>query len=156
MYRIGVLGDTHGEWRHTIPALAALKADRLLHTGDHYSDAQQMARALKLEVNAVLGNCDFLTSGPKEEILEVAGKRIFLTHGHLYGVKKGLLNLYYRGKEAEAELVVFGHTHAWTLEKMEDILLFNPGSASRPRYNNPTIGLIIINEGKIAVQRIEI
>ncbi len=156
MYRIGVLGDTHGEWSHTIPALAALKADRLLHTGDHYSDARQIARALKLEVNAVLGNCDFQISGPKEEVLEIAGIRIFLTHGHLYGVKKGLLNLYYRGKEAEAELVVFGHTHYWTLEKMEGLLLLNPGSPSRPRKTNPTIGLIIINQGKIEVQKIEI
>jgi putative phosphoesterase len=88
--------------------------------------------------------------------MEIAGKRILLTHGHLYGVKKGLLNLYYRGKEVEADLVVFGHTHAWTLEKMEDILLFNPGSASRPRKTNPTLGLIIINKEKIEVQKIEI
>lgn len=156
MYRIGVLGDTHGDWRHAVPALAALRANRLLHTGDYYGDAQQIARALKLEVNAVVGNCDFLAKGPKEEILEIAGKRIFLTHGHAYGVKKGLLNLYYRGKEVGADLVAFGHTHNWTLEKMENLLLLNPGSPSRPRRANPTIALVIIDEGTIMTQKIEL
>jgi len=156
MTKIGVLGDTHGELKQALQAIGSLDVDLLLHTGDYYSDAIRLAEASGIKVIGVLGNCDFSSSGPKEKILEFEGKRIYLTHGHLYGVKKGCLNLFYRGKEVGADLVVYGHTHSWSQQRMEDMIIFNPGSPSRPRNSGPTLGLIIINQGQIEVRKLEI
>ena len=38
------------------------------------------------------------------------GKKIFITHGDLYGVKYGMTNIYYKGKEVGADIVLFGHS----------------------------------------------
>lgn len=150
MVRIGVVGDTHRDTDLATRALGLLgDLDLILHTGDHYTDARRISRELKAEVLAVVGNCDFNCSGPRERLIEVEGKKIYLTHGHLYGVKSGLLNLFYRGKEVEADLVVFGHTHRAVQEEKEGIILFNPGSPSLPREKRPTMGLVTFEQGAI-------
>jgi hypothetical protein len=156
MTRIGVLGDTHGKFEQAIPVLKSLEVDLILHTGDYYRDAIHLSQALGIKVIGVLGNCDTMSHGPKEKILELEGKRIYLTHGHLYGVKTGCLNLFYRAKEVEAHLVIYGHTHREAKETIEDTIIFNPGSPSKPRNNRPTLGLVIINEGQIQARIMEI
>ena len=57
---------------------------------------------------------------PKEGIIEVNRRKIFFTHGDLYGVKSSINNIYYRGRELGVDVVLFGHTHQQIIEeKME-------------------------------------
>lgn len=157
MIRIGVFGDTHGDTALAARSLASLGAlDLILHTGDHYEDARKIAREIKQEILAVAGNCDPYSFGPKERVIDVGGKKIYLTHGHLYGVKKGVLNLFYRGREVEADLVVFGHTHRAVQEEIEGMILLNPGSPSLPRGRQKTMALVTIEEGEIKASIINI
>jgi len=103
----------------------------------------------------VRGNGDFLrTDYNFDEVVEVKGKKIFLTHGHRYNVKQGIMNLYYKALELNADLVLFGHTHIPIVEKIDGITIMNPGSPTFPRGFNRknTIGILTIGdivEGKI-------
>jgi putative phosphoesterase len=134
MRRVGILSDSHGNWDMAEQAVRAMgDCDELAHAGDYYRDALHLEDCLGVPVRAVTGNCDRSVTGPQEEVWQVDGHRIFLTHGHLYGVKYGLLKLYYRARELDAEIVIFGHTHVPLDEIYEGIYFINPGSVSWSR-----------------------
>jgi len=132
--RVGILSDSHGDLKRAKQAVAEMgPVDLLLHAGDHYRDAIRLGELYGIEIKAVAGNCDLNAPGPVEEVLEIQGRRIYLTHGHLYGVKHGLMRLFYRTCEVGAEIVIFGHTHAAQRGEIEGIYFLNPGSIARPR-----------------------
>ncbi|MCL6635805.1 MAG: metallophosphoesterase [Peptococcaceae bacterium] len=147
--RIGIISDTHGRVDRALKLLSQLEPlDLLLHAGDHYRDGQLLAQALEVAVHAVAGNCDFHPAGPGEEVLELEGKKILLTHGHLYHVHFSLQKLLYRALELQADVVVFGHTHVRYCNVHEGVLFFNPGSIHDPRgEHGPGCGLLVL-EGR--------
>ena len=130
---VAVVADTHAKTQPIIRELKKFKPDHLLFAGDHYVDGQKIARSLSIPFNAVAGNCDAGNSRPQEETISLMEHCIYLVHGHQLGVKSSLNRLYYRAKELNADLAIFGHTHYPHLEKIDDIWLVNPGSPSRPR-----------------------
>lgn len=150
--RLAVVSDTHGYWRAAGQALAALAPlDLVLFAGDYYRDPWPWAKRESVKLVAVVGNCDFGAPGPEEELLEVGGRRILLTHGHRYRAKWGLERLFFRGLEVQVNAVVFGHTHVPVATYGEGgLLLFNPGSASHPRAGeSATVGLLEVERGLI-------
>ena len=80
----------------------------------------------------------------EENLFEIDGVKIFLTHGHLYDVKRSLSSIKEIGKKLNVSLVVFGHTHKPYIEKDEDMTLFNPGATEDGRY-----GVIILENKNI-------
>lgn len=131
--RIAVVGDTHAKVEAAKRELLKAKPDHLLFTGDFYADAKRLAYHVGVPYKAVVGNCDAADAGPQELVVELAGKRFYMVHGHQYGVKLGLQSLLYRGQEQEADVVLFGHSHMSCCELVDNIWLINPGSPSRPR-----------------------
>ena len=92
-----------------------------------------------LPVNAVRGNCDLRSTLPRALSCAVGGLRIFATHGHLYGVKHDPIfrELCYAALEENADVVLFGHTHAPFRDRTMGMELLNPGSigpTTRPSY----------------------
>ncbi|CAH0539033.1 phosphodiesterase [Vibrio marisflavi] len=84
---------------------------------------------------AVRGNCDsevdqMLLDFPMmvdySWLLLESGKRMFITHGHIY-------NMDNRPKLAEGDILVCGHTHIPVAERYHDIYVINPGSITFPR-----------------------
>lgn len=144
---IAVVSDTHRMDRYIKLAKELIKeADVLIHLGDNIEDVEVLERGFKGEVYAVSGNCDYSNRYPKERIIELNGKKIFFTHGDIYGVKNGLNNIYFKGREVEADIVLFGHTHEAIIEKENNIILMNPGSISLPRFKGRYVGFIDITE----------
>ena len=146
--RILVVSDTHGNY-HLLNRIlkTAGTVDLFLHAGDGGNDLLQVAQDFpSLSVQGVTGNCDYFSAHPQELLFEVGGKKIFLTHGHQYGVKRDLLRLILKGKESGAELIIFGHTHLPLFEQAHGLFIFNPGSLSRyslgrsPSYGEIEIG----------------
>ncbi|MDH8678940.1 metallophosphoesterase [Fusibacter bizertensis] len=150
--KVLVISDTHG---YIAPVIRYMKKypmlfDRVWHLGDHFKDALGIASATGCDMIGVKGNCDSHANANEDEILEVSGKRVLLTHGHLYGVKHSLLRLHLKGLEDHLDLICFGHTHMATQTEEDGVILFNPGSASLPRLGGyPTIGLLTISENGI-------
>ncbi len=131
--RIAIIGDTHGRVSGIKTVLANNPPEHIIHTGDYFADAKRIAMPLKLPFHAVTGNCDAKKGEPDELLLELAGRRIYVAHGHQYGVKRDLNSIWYRGQEMQADIVIFGHTHIPHCEKVGETWLLNPGSTSRPR-----------------------
>lgn len=69
---------------------------------------------------------------PRSTVLNAAGKKILLAHGHEYGVYYSTDMIENAAKEYSADAAVFGHTHC-PAEIRHDVYLINPGSISCPR-----------------------
>ncbi len=149
--RVGVLSDTHGAIEKAMRAIQKKmgEIDALIHAGDLYSDALQLRSLLSIPVYAVSGNCDIFSQGQEELVFSLEGCKFYITHGHLYRVKNDLQLLRERAKEIGAQVTVFGHTHIPCNRKEGGILLFNPGSASRPLPGQQACcGILKVEKGK--------
>ncbi|MGE5673073.1 MAG: metallophosphoesterase [Mycobacterium leprae] len=158
MIRVAVLSDTHGglDNLHRLSALLG-PVDWLLHAGDHMQDAQEIGSRLLVEperVRAVVGNCDYPLREPVHQAFPIGDVTVYLTHGHLFGVKQGLERLYYKAKELSADVAIFGHTHVAYQAEWNGVLLLNPGSATAPRpYGQlPSCGLLEIEGREVRAQ----
>ncbi len=148
--KIGVLSDTHGNVIISEKIINKMDfVDLVLHAGDFYRDAEKLAKKLPIKIKAVVGNCDSPMISPEEELIDAAGLKIYLTHGHKFDGANLYNSLLYKAKEVKADIVVYGHTHIASRFEQEGILFFNPGSISNPRFHGPTYGIITINEGKV-------
>lgn len=147
--KILVVSDTHSRNQEFIDkVINGERYDMLFHLGDYVEDGQEIARALGVPSYLVRGNGDYDSNYKLEEVLDIEGNRIFLTHGHLYRIRFDLSNLYYRAREVAADLVVFGHTHVPLNIEKNGLKIFNPGSPSFPRQlkGGKTYGVIDIGD----------
>lgn len=149
--RIGVVSDTHGDLYVLKQVVAAAgPVEHWLHAGDHYQDGWKLAEISGLPVTVVAGNCDRTTAVLVDEYVKLAGKTIWLTHGHRHHVKYGMQDLVWWGSQYTADIVIFGHTHVPYCGWHDGILLFNPGSPSSPRGgSDPGYGILQINENGV-------
>ncbi len=157
MIKVLVISDTHGQIEHAVDVIEKEGPfDRMIHLGDQVEDAYRLAAWLGIEeLDLCVGNCDYVSEGPAEKIIEIGGVRIFMTHGHRYGVKYTMDRLYYRAKEVEAKIALFGHTHQRRMEEEAGLVLFNPGSLSLPRdyqQKRKSFGIIQITEGQFHLE----
>ncbi len=132
--KIGIVSDTHGNMGAVeAVAEAASDVEIWLHAGDFVEDARYLEELSDTGVVKVAGNGDWpRTEAPLETVVEIAGHKIFLTHGHTYGVNHGTVQLAEAARAAGCDIAVYGHTHRVDYEEGE-ICVLNPGSASRPR-----------------------
>jgi putative phosphoesterase len=151
--RVGVVSDTHGSYFLLQKALEAMGGiDLLIHAGDGADEMKRLLSEHPVRCEQVAGNCDAAPYLPTQTRFDLAGYRVFLTHGHLFGVKSGLLRIAAKGLEEEAKVVVFGHTHEPTREEYRGVLLFNPGSLSSKAYGSPSYGLLELDKDGIKAE----
>jgi len=127
-----VLSDTHRRTDRMITAAEIIKPDAVLHLGDYTEDIVELQSHLPdIDCYAVPGNGDYDFDIDSETLLSFHGFKIFMTHGHKFGVKSGLDRLIRRAEAVGADLALFGHTHQALSRKYDGIWLFNPGQMSR-------------------------
>jgi len=136
MHKVVIVSDSHGLTDELQEIKTRHDADVYIHCGDSELDLD----APELEgYTTVKGNCDFSSPFPLEEVMEIGGLRFFISHGHITQVKSTLLNLQYRAKELNAEVVCFGHNHIAYAEKIDETIFINPGSIRYPnRIKEPS------------------
>jgi len=130
------MSDTHGDSGAVKQLLENCKdqVSAVVHLGDHTRDIMRVAVADKAGVyHIVNGNTDSFLEAYKDRVIEVGGKRIFITHGHRYDVKIGIDMLIYKARELQVDACLFGHTHVAALFKQSGIVFLNPGSLTNPR-----------------------
>lgn len=149
--KIGITGDTHGSTQAIRRILQLTPPVELwLHTGDYAADGNLLNNMSGVPVISVRGNCDLLDSDVKpDELLELEGFKVWLTHGHKYIERNVQADLGYWAHQLGQELVVFGHTHVPMCEHYTDTLLINPGSPSRPRGGSEaSFAVLTLDKGK--------
>jgi len=151
--KILVLSDTHGDVNK---AREAIKENNninlILHLGDYFRDAQKLSKEFpEIPIEYIYGNSDFMVDDiPAEKLLNLDGKKIFMTHGHKYSVKWGYEKLFEKAHETDADILLFGHTHVAEIVKNGSGYILNPGSISDARGgNSESYALIEINNKKI-------
>lgn len=145
--RIGVVGDIHGNYYGLKQAVREMgRIEMLLFTGDGYREISRLQDGTDLQVTGVVGNCDFSSIYPSEQLLYLDQYKVLLTHGHLHGVKTDLTRLGMAGRAQGAQLVIFGHTHEPLSTDWYEVKLFNPGSLSLEHsYRGPSYGVVEIS-----------
>jgi putative phosphoesterase len=150
--RIGILSDTHlSELTERFQAQVERcfhDVDLILHAGDLTSPTILAAFSPK-EVLAVHGNmCDregHITL-PALRTFTVGGFNIVLVHGDAFGysnIEERLFTAF-----AEADCIVYGHTHRATCHRLGGVLLINPGSftATGRHGTPPTYAILNVGE----------
>lgn len=132
--KIGLISDTHGNWSAIDQAVSiAQNMDMWLHMGDCTPDAEYLQSLVEVPVYGVAGNCDWPTPNIHyEKIIDLGEHRIFITHGHNYGVRYTQEYIMEAAESQNADIAVYGHTHIVEYFPGPPLIL-NPGSASRPR-----------------------
>jgi len=133
--KIGIIADTHmSEQGKDLPQ-AVLEAfrqvDMVIHAGDLVESSVLSAlKAVCGNIKAVCGNMDSAELKKDlsvKEILQVGKYRIGIMHGR--GHPRNLLELLAEEfKDDRVDLVIFGHSHTPTNEKIGGVIYFNPGS----------------------------
>ncbi|MBU1869711.1 MAG: metallophosphoesterase [Candidatus Omnitrophica bacterium] len=153
--KIGVISDTHiPDGAEVIPEKIInefKKVDMIIHAGDLVDlKVLEQLKNLCKDVRAVWGNMDPQTVRkylPEKQIIEVGKHRIGLMHG--YGAPVNLIEILTKSfKNDKVDVIIFGHSHAPVNEKKQDILFFNPGSATDKifaKFNS--FGILEINDG---------
>ncbi|MEF1311011.1 phosphodiesterase [Vibrio mytili] len=148
--------DLHGSLpatQETIELFLASGAEHLILLGDilyhgprnpvpegyNPSQVAELLNQYSEQIIAVRGNCDsevdqMLLNFPMMMdfawVLLESGKRMFLTHGHLYNSSQ-------RPPLKNGDIIVHGHTHIPVAERQDDAIVFNPGSMTFPRNDLP-------------------
>lgn len=154
--KILVVSDSHHNHKFMYYCMDTIKPDQVIHLGDHYEDAEKLAQDYPhIRVHMVPGNCDStrgFDAPPLVMCYDIAGVRMFMTHGHLHGVKLDIYHLLADAWEKEARIAMFGHTHDALCYQTEDgMWVLNPGSC---RTFDGSVALIEAEDGKISACRI--
>ena len=155
-----VLSDTHGRDDRVREVMRRTRASVVLFLGDGLRDLNVISD--DVTVRSVRGNCDFIGADIPETRLEAFGSyRIFMTHGHRYGVKFSEEAAIRAAVAADADVLAYGHTHLPVDrylpagERVGDVVLkkplivFCPGSLGEPRGGHPCFGTLTIRENGI-------
>ena len=158
--KIGVIADTHAQTIEDIPwsIMNALEdVDLIIHAGDMTERAVLDGLRDIVEVKAIHGNMD---SGelkrmlPDKRTLDIEGKQIGLVHGSggPWGMAERVRPLF-----GDVDVIIFGHSHRPFNEKINNILVFNPGSPTDTVFATiNTFGILTINDeikGEILIEK---
>lgn len=160
--KIGLISDTH--LSDKVPeaiAKALAGVDLILHAGDLITlDVLRHLETIA-PVTAVQGNMDppgVQLDLPLKTIVEAGGHRIGLIHGHGIPHPDRVLSqpldfeamhayLLSEFRDEGIECIVYGHTHHAHVETVNNVLIVNPGSATRGKVHS--LGLLTLSPGTI-------
>lgn len=160
-----IVSDVHGR-RERLERLVSYRQGLLkrgetlnvIFLGDGLADLFACRQYGDFITHAVRGNCDarvpygpYGEDIPEAAVITLGNYRIFIAHGHTLDVKSTRTHLYRAAAEAEADIALFGHTHAPCEEYItskeaaflkKPLAVFNPGSLGEfsGSFGNLSIG----------------
>jgi putative phosphoesterase len=152
---VGLIADTHGLLRPEVLETFA-GVEHIVHAGDVGSDEVLERLEVIASVTAVAGNVDggLRRRLPDSVELELAGVRVAVIHGHQLARRTPAV---VAGQFPGADLVVFGHSHVASVERVEGTLAVNPGAAGPRRFGKPaTVALAVLEHGGVEARILEL
>jgi len=172
--RVLVISDSHGNDRILQSIIAAFgdECDALCFCGDGLLDLveslemgffdKEFGRHFPPVLYFVRGNGDNSTSTiftdkripivvPEFQEISIAGKKLFLTHGHRYNVYYGIKDIRAEAINRGMDIAWYGHTHVPNSQrtyvtkngKKQFLGILNPGSCSQARGGMPNTFAIV-------------
>jgi len=131
--KIGVLSDTHlrgvNKWLREIYDRYLSDKDLILHAGDVVS-TEIIDFLSQKDFKGVYGNMDPIEVQERlaaKSVIELGPYRIGLIHG--WGASAGLEDRIW-AEFQNVDVIVYGHSHHTANHLRDDVLLFNPGTAT--------------------------
>jgi putative phosphoesterase len=133
------LGDSINEYGFSNAVIARLRAlDALTILGNHeevFLGAAGVRARARPDIDRPL--LDWLAERPHRHALEVGGKRILMVHSTPWEPRGSYVmphsSALERFGEADADIVLYGHTHRQVVRRIGRVLVVNPGSAGEAR-----------------------
>lgn len=160
-----VLSDSHGRGERIDAVIQTQisRPDAIIFLGDGLRD-MAYCNVGDIPLYVVKGNNDiynYFKGGEAEDelLFTLGGKKIFITHGQLYGVKSNIRYLVSSAAKMGADIVLYGHTHEafeamidkddneYGLKLEKDIYVMNPGSIGD--YNASFGSITIDRQGSV-------
>ena len=108
--------------------------------------------ALKFARKELAKSCEcYLYSLPRELRLEVAGKKLLVTHGSPESIEEHIYHdtpverLKTLADAAKADVIIVGHSHEQFRREANGACFVNPGSVGRPGDGNPQAAYAILS-----------
>lgn len=145
--KILITSDTHGYYERISDLIIDHgDFDLMIHAGDGVEDCQNIKYETGIDYYVVKGNNDFFSNEPYNKILDVAGYKIFLTHGHKENVDFSLARIIEKAELNDCDIAIFGHIHRYVELNRSGILILNPGSPFLPRDGVPSAMIMTIDD----------
>ena len=127
--KILVMSDSHGSTSNMLDAVDLESPNMILHLGDNERDCSAIISAYPhIQLRKVRGNCDRFSAELDMDEFVIEGKRFFMTHGHLHGVKSWKTNVIEAAVNRNADILLFGHTHVPHYSVKNNLIVVNPGN----------------------------
>lgn len=170
--KLFIISDIHGSLYYLKKVMEIFekeKCDKLVILGDElyhgprnplpkdYSPKEviEILNGYRDKIIAVRGNCDsevdqMVLKYPimsDYSMIYLDGKRIYLTHGHIYNKDNPL-------PMSSGDILIYGHFHIPMIEQKDGMLFLNPGSISLPK-NNSEHSFAILEKNKFTIKNLE-
>ncbi len=169
--KIAVMSDSHDHKTNILKSVCIINernVDVVIHCGDYVAPFvkrwfDDLNDSIKKNFYGVFGNndgeriflkknlgkiCKFAQNG-NELILELGGKRIFVSHMPKQGTIEALAN------SGDFDIVLSGHTHSLSIKKLNNkVLVINPGEVCG--YLTGKATFVIIDTEKLESEIIEL
>lgn len=170
--KVGLISDTHLAGGKLPPAVfnALQGVDMILHAGDLVT--LEVLRHLEAiaPVSAVQGNMDLpgvRFNLPAKMVVEAGERRIGLIHGHKVPHPNRVLPppidfeamhayLLSEFSNERVDCIVYGHTHQAHIANYQDVLMINPGSATRGHGGQASLGVLTISPDEMRCEIIRL
>lgn len=147
--KILIVSDTHGKHVNLEIVIDKVKPiDLLIHLGDVEGGSDYIEAIAPCKTEMISGNNDYFTNLLREKLIEVGNYKVFLTHGHYYGVNYSTERLKEKARELGADIVMYGHTHIPAMDLTNDVWTVNPGSITLPRQAGQIPSFVIMDIDK--------
>ena len=169
--RFLVFSDSHGSLAYMKQILDRCRADLdgMIFLGDGCEefdllcDLEENRRLLSISVcgNGEERSLPQILRPPLSRVLAVECVRVFLTHGHAFGVSFDTLTLATQARKENCTLALHGHTHI-PASRMDyadpdrPVQIFCPGSISQPRAGRQSYGVLTLKNGQAHIFHEEI
>ncbi|MCI9138729.1 metallophosphoesterase [bacterium 1XD42-8] len=147
--KIMIVSDTHRNHDNLKLALEKEKPiDQMIHCGDSEGAEYIIEEIARCPLEIVLGNNDFFSDLEREKEFQIGKYKVWLTHGHSYGVAIGIERIKEEAIARGVDIVMFGHSHKPLVDISQNIIAVNPGSLSYPRQEGRKPSFVIMELDK--------
>jgi hypothetical protein len=144
------MSDSHGNKDAMLKATEHESPELILHLGDHDKDCREIEwNHPEIPLRTVRGNCDRSSAGLDEDEFTLAGKRFYMTHGHLFSVKTGKSTIIGYAASRGIDILLFGHTHIPLYKVQDNINIINPGSIGS---GEKTYAILELKDGVVSCE----